>query len=237
MSARRIAIGVVALAAIVAAVGIAVMVRPRPDTGPAGPTGTPAAAPEPSPAAGGALAPSTVQAVEAALAEWVAAWRGVDSAFDLRAFRSTQTGPIEYASALPFEPGNPSFVRARMPDYAYTPDRTRFVDPYIDLGPDTAVAVVDLTRKTWRRLLFCGTPCGFDGAAWLSADVLVVVGYAEPPGGPTCASPRSATCPSTPLLWLFDFSRDVRAQYEAPTAPGNIYPTYTRKKIDELPAN
>jgi hypothetical protein len=41
---------------------------------------------------------------------------------------------------------------------------------------DEAVALVDLRRRLSIRLLFCGTSCGFDDAAWIDQNTFVVTG-------------------------------------------------------------
>ncbi len=46
-------------------------------------------------------------------------------------------------------------------------------------SPDSEVALLDAAKGERTRLIFCGTPCRFEDAAWLNNEVVVVAGYSE----------------------------------------------------------
>ncbi len=181
------------------------------------------------------LAPS----VEAGLSEWLAVWRQGSPALDLTQFQREHEGAMsaerEYYEA-PYDPANPqvaSFtnadLRLKAPLLLYSPDRTRFIDLYLGLemeerdgrvvagwDVDAGVALVDLSRKKWMRLLYCGPSCGYDDAMWIDNDTFVVVGYYE---DISSRCPGRSDCVVQPYLWLYRVSANTVTWYVGPAVP------------------
>ena len=110
--------------------------------------------------------------------------------------------------------------------YIFSPDRTKFIDPYVyfflteaqgrveaESDVDAAVVLVDLRRRLSMGLLFCGTPCGFDDAVWVDNDTFVVTGWSEQ--WDTCGEgdPR---CTYVALLWVYHLSANRVSKYIGP---------------------
>ena len=82
------------------------------------------------------------------------------------------------------------------------------------LDVDSGVALADLKNNTWKRLMFCGTPCHFDDAAWINNDVFVVVGESEYYEENYCLN--NNPCPRVATLHVFDLSTNVVTLYYGP---------------------
>jgi hypothetical protein len=78
---------------------------------------------------------------------------------------------------------------------------------------DTGVALVDLQRRKWMRLLYCGPSCGYDDAAWIDDDTAVVAGYEEQ-FSPLC--PSRSDCVVRPYLWVYMLSANSLTWYVGP---------------------
>ncbi len=157
--------------------------------------------------------------LEAKLPEWIETWKTSSPGFMVAAFRTVKSEPLAYTSERPYIPGEPA-ERLRQPLYVYSPDRSRFIDLFVTMelskeheklvaafDVDSAVELVEIGGKVRRRLGFCGPGCTFDDTAWLTNDVLVVVGAHE---DEHC---QSSPCGWYPDLFLYDLSRRTTTQY------------------------
>jgi len=152
-------------------------------------------------------------AIERALPLWVESWRGKDPSFTVSTFTLVREGAYTPEYTVAFSPSDDEDIRERL--YACSSGRSRCVDPYVltsfersDDGievmsdVDQGVALIDMKKKTWTRLLFCGPSCGFQDAVWLDTETIAVVGSEthepgkrdEPcTGGRPCVAAATAT--------------------------------------------
>lgn len=162
--------------------------------------------------------------IEEKLPLWVNMWRSSVPNFSISAFKKIEEKKImvEVESLLDSEDDKlDEMLRV------YSPDKTKYVDPHLDIGifeedgkiqagldVDSGVALADLTNKTWKRLMFCGTPCHFDDAVWINDDVFVVVGESEYYEGNSCMDGNP--CPHVATLDVFDLSNNTVTHYYGP---------------------
>ena len=176
---------------------------------------------------------SVALVIEKQLQSWMALWRAGNPQFNLTAFEKLHEKVIVPEQEHPYDPSqeNPS----RKLVYVFSPNRMRFIDPYLGMElweqdgkivagfePDSGVALVDLNEKTWKRLLFCGTPCGFQDVTWIDNDTFAVVGssvYDQAGQLAHCTETdedSSRGFCTIPMLYIFDLARNVRSTYTAP---------------------
>ncbi len=157
--------------------------------------------------------------LEAKLPEWVEGWRTFSPGFTVTAFKWVGAGSLTYGVERPYISDEPA-EQLRQPLYVYSPDRSRFIDLFVTMelskeheklvaafDVDSAVELVEIGGKVRRRLGFCGPGCTFDDAAWLTNDVLVVVGAHE---DEHCTS---SPCGWFPDLFFYDLSRRTTTHY------------------------
>lgn len=168
------------------------------------------------------IEPENVALAEAHLKDWFKAWKAVAAGFDIRLFKKVMEGDI---GGYSYPPGTWRLDERRRPLYVFSPDRTRFVDPYggmelVEVNGrlmaafdiDSSVTLYDLKTSQALRLAFCGTTCTFDDAIWLSNDLIAVVGRSEEWSCGTSSQP----CSWVPMLILFDLSRKTNSIYLGP---------------------
>ena len=169
--------------------------------------------------------------MEDKLQTWVMLWRQVIPKFNVAEFRKFQETTIIPDMPAEYEP-YPAYGggELRKMIYVYSPDSTKFVDPYLETSlleengeicwgrdVDSGVALVDLRKNTWKQLLYCGTPCFFNDAAWISNRDFVVVGVSEyyPPNGEERCSVNTK-CTWAATLCVFDLSRNSAVYFYGP---------------------
>ena len=180
---------------------------------------------------------SAASTIEKQLPNWVRAWREIDPEFNPAAFvklRGETTVPSGDGSHSPRQKD-----RLRELILVYSPDRSRFIDPYtgMDLWEedgrvmagfdvDSGVAIVDLRDNTWRQVLFCGTQCSFEDAAWIDTDRFLVVGsviFWPEDGRPDCPEPAEEGAKRScvaPALYVVDLAKNTVSSYLGPTTKG-----------------
>lgn len=198
-----------------------------------------------SPNPSSAMLPSTDPAdlrdltpsVEIPLREWLSAWRKVQPKLSLQDFQKRQTRAI----ATPWISAKVDLSRdLKLPLYAFSPDRHRVVDPFgglvldrkgkeIEAGfqPDSWVGLIDRKTSQVREIVFCGTPCGFHEALWLSNDQFVIAGHG--------AGRAQAGCPGghlhAPWIYLVSLSRNSITSYAGPESCSGVGSEYVIEKV------
>jgi hypothetical protein len=181
-------------------------------------------------------------AVEKRLKEWVVAWRAVLPGFSIAQFKAGPTsrgfldGPWQTADLSDMQ-GDP--LRAL---YVVSRDGRWMVNPYsgytilhgsVARDVDTAVLLIDRKTSRQRQILYCGTACGFDDAAWITNDVFFVAGWGE--------SNRKACSggywPGSPDLVSFDVKRNSHTWYfyAGPGSCRGIQPFADQKIMRKIP--
>lgn len=158
--------------------------------------------------------------MEAHLKDWLNSWKAVAPEFDIRQFKKVWEGQSR-ENPYPLDTG--MLDETRRPLYVFSPDRTRFVDPYVGMGldkengrlvavfdVDSSVTLYDLRTSRAVRLAFCGAACTFEDAIWLSNDLIALVGRSE-----SCGA-TAQPCAWGPMLMLFDLSRPTDSMYLGP---------------------
>lgn len=138
------------------------------------------------------------------LGGWIGAWGGPIPGFTADSMRLATADSLVFQVEHPIQSDFEDLDLRRQVWWVPSPDGRWSVDPNIGAGivragdgiavhreADSEVALIDLPAGVMKRVLFCGTPCSFDGARWIRPDVFLVTGYSEfefgPPwrGGPT----------------------------------------------------
>lgn len=232
-----LAIGVGLLTGVNTSVAIAQQITPVPrSTLTPAPTSAPLPAPAAPPVMKSASAFSAIASVvESKLPIWVDLWRQAVPGFEVSKFSKTGEGAIKSESPDGSSCGSPQPNQLREIMYVYSPDKTRFVDPRVYLylsenngkieggfDADSAVALFDLRSNECKRVLFCGTPCGFDDAVWIDNNRFVVVGDHEhhPKNEERCAV--NTKCTWVASLHVFDLSANVVTVYVGPETESRI---------------
>ncbi len=133
----------------------------------------------------------------------------------------------------PYEEDDREKLRRRV--YVSSPDKKKCLDPFVGMDLyrnngriraafdiDSGVALIDLRSKEYKRLLYCGTPCGWDEARWLDNHSFVVAGseedasYKNVPG--TRFNPGHL-----PTLHLFDLSKNEVTWYKGSPVTGATF--------------
>ncbi len=182
-----------------------------------------------------------VPLLETKLPEWVEGWRTLSPGFTITAFKWVGASSLTYEIERPYISDEP-VEQLRQPLYVYSPDRSRFIDLFVTMelfkengklvaafDVDSAVELVDVEGKVRRRLGFCGSVCTFDDAAWVTNDVLVVVGAHE---DEHCTS---SPCGWFPVLSLYDLLRKTTTHYAGPDAIRDAPVGPWRKLRKQLP--
>jgi hypothetical protein len=173
----------------------------------------PTAAPEPHKEDIGEL-PETIRG-RREFRDWLAAWKEVEPYVSLSEFEKSDERAIDVSrlTESAIVPAKEDLFEPRSNRYAWSPDRNRFAD-FLSAygGPDHAFTV-------WNRggdgkietLEYCGTPCRYDDAFWLTDDQLVLLSGIEAlkdDGTPYCpgADEGEATCFQRLLVTLYDFA-------------------------------
>src|SRR5712691_8203670 len=146
--------------------------------------------------------------VERELPLWVELWRKRVPSFAVSSFTPVREGPFTPEYTVEFTPSEDEDIRRRL--YACAPDRSLCVDPYVLTSferqadrieslsdADQGVALIDMKKKTWTRLLFCGTGCSFQDAAWLDGDTLAIVGSTDEPTNADAPCTQNGSCPAS----------------------------------------
>lgn len=175
--------------------------------------------------------------IGARLRPWLVAWTTVAPGLELRQFKKAYESSIRDV-VFPIDTVLDG-RRDRL--YVFSPDKRRFVDPYgglvlfeeqgqlkAGLDVDSWVTVFEVKTSTARRIAFCGTPCGFQDAAWLSNDLLIVAGVSEEPA--CIAGP--APCRWAPAFWVFDLVRNTSTVYVGPSVQ-DPPDDYVRRRVQE----
>lgn len=187
----------------------------------------------------------TAPVINEKLSLWVRMWKEIKPDFSIASFTK-----ISEQRIVPEETARGEFPADEIKDFmrVYSPDRTKFVDAHASVGltlengvltpmfePDSSVELTDLQNKTVRRLLFCGTPCGFDDAVWIDSETFAVVGHTEyyPPSGEVRCT-VDTTCTYVATLHVFDLRQGKVSLYYGPeseTQPDNyLYSRYPELK-------
>jgi len=122
------------------------------------------------------------------LADWTTYWRRYDPAFALDSLRWSVIDSIHVAGTEPLS--DSVRTRAALRWYAWSPDRTRAVDPdtyrewepetgTFGYEPDARAVLYDFAQYHAQVLESCGTPCRYDDARWLDRDRFVLMGWIE----------------------------------------------------------
>lgn len=143
--------------------------------------------------------------VEAGLANWLPKWiievrKHRNPAFPGVNFTLQYDEPIDSRLTAP---ASEDELRERNEDEErrYSPDRLKYIDlsgAFGEMEPDTEVALVDLTKKERRRILYFGPAVGIDDAAWIDAETFIIAGHDEETGNVRIQGTRSE-----PVIWLF----------------------------------
>ncbi len=153
---------------------------------------------------------------------WVASWKPAAPDFDLMQLRKVLEEPL----AEDWQPLDmKSLDQRRQPLYVFSPDRTRFMDPYGGMelvekdgrliaafDIDQSITLYDTATSQEMRLVFCGTACSLEDGIWLSNDVIAVVGTSM---DWSCQS-TPGPCDWGPMVLMFDFSRKIESIYVGP---------------------
>lgn len=169
-----------------------------------------------------------VSVVENKLPIWINLWRQAIPGFKVSSFRKISEETIKPDVEYPYSPSQQSKLREII--YAYSPDKTKFVDTrggmelYEENGKlkaafdiDSDVGLIDLKSNKYNRLLFCGTPCGFDDAIWIDNNIFVVVGQTEyyPANGEERCTVNTK-CTWVATLHVFDLTKNIVTLYYGP---------------------
>ncbi len=180
--------------------------------------------------------------VEKQLKEWVVAWRAVLPGFNIAQFKTSPAsrgfldGPWQAAdlSDIQSDPLRPLYVVSRDGRWmvnlysGYT-----IVHGSVARDVDTAVLLIDRKTSRQRQILYCGTACGFDDAAWIANDVFFVAGWGD--------APRKACSDGywhgAPNLVSFDVKRNSHTWffYGGPGACRGIQPFADQKIMKKIP--
>jgi hypothetical protein len=154
------------------------------------------------------------------LAHWVVYWRGYDPAFTLDSLRwdLTDTILVERTGAITDSLRNTATARW----WAWSPDRTRAVDPdwYREWDPDrkefmyepdAQSELLDFTTRTGSYLTFCGTGCRNDDAVWLDRERFVLMGWQDADNGDSLFQPAVTVYDLDRRTTAIGLGRGVRA--------------------------
>ena len=149
--------------------------------------------------------------IEEELAHWFAAWEPMIPDFSMADVKEVQSGLIkrDIFDAVSQEQLNAIMeleVELDMPLLFPSPDEEWALFVSANIEPDSEVALISLAEGAYERLLFCGTPCAWDGAGWLNTERFVVTGYMESDDAQSV----------TPTLHTFDLSNDTVTEYHGP---------------------
>ncbi len=168
----------------------------------------------------GAAADSTLAAFTAApdFVTWLGQWQKVDAYVGQSEFTRA-----EVAALVPTDPFSPPASSLQPPQanrFAWSPDKSKFVDFLSNYGdPDSKLTVFNRAGSAQTETIdFCGTPCRFDSAFWLDDSRAVVLGRAEgtkADGTPLCigAAGDANKCYSHLTVTVYDFGRATKQRY------------------------
>lgn len=124
------------------------------------------------------------------LDDWVGWWQNLIPGFTLKQMGLSGSAEIgnDVSGTWQSQAGD-----LEEPLYIYSPNRRYLVDMISGeamigekdgkivgyFGPDQEVTLADTREGVSKRIAFCGTHCGYDGAVWLNDNVLVLAGYNE----------------------------------------------------------
>lgn len=196
-------------------------------------------------------AKATVEIPEEVIREfgdWFDIWRNIDR--DVRPDRFTVQGRNTFAwspaeSLSVYSSLHSMTLNDRFPLLARSPDSMKALDPYLTwdggFDADVGVAMIDFRDSTWGRLMYCGTPCSFEGAVWITGSSFAVVeSRRERRGKGTTEAPDSSI--AFPLVHIFDLFDSSRTVYAGPSVPESLYEksgliSYAGGRIQELLAS
>ncbi len=158
---------------------------------------------------------------------WVELWREHVPSFAVSSFTPAGEGSFTPEYTVAFTPLEDEETRSRL--YACSPDGSRCVDPYVLVSferqddrieslfdADQGVALIDMEKGTWTRLLFCGTLCAFHDAAWLDDDALAIVGITHEPKSPEDPCGQSGSCAASATLAIIDLEHRRTRMFRGP---------------------
>lgn len=165
---------------------------------------------------------------------WVAHWGKMIPGFDLEEFGKNYEGKLPEIQFDLDEENRPGKMmqQMRMP----SPDSSLLLDLYSykiviteengevqgSFNPDSEAAIVDPVRDKKYRLVFTGTAGGIEDGFWISADELVVTGFAELEDG------------SAPVYWHINLKENSIAQYQYPEAVAYARHAYLKQKFPDI---
>jgi len=183
-------------------------------------------------------------AVERALPLWVESWRGKVPSFAVSTFTLVREGPYTPEYTVAFSPSDDEDLRERL--YLCSSGRSRCIDPYVltsfkrtddGIEPmsdvDQGIALIDMKKKTWTRLLFCGPSCGFQDAAWLDAETIAVVGFETHDREEPCTEDKP--CLTSATATIIDLRRGRILAFEGPETPDPVHADeYLARRLSAL---
>jgi len=78
-------------------------------------------------------------------------------------------------------------------------------------------------EKDFSSLLFCGTPCAFDGAMWIDDEKFVVTGYSEIHPNQTEGCIGDQPCTIVPTLHVFDLADGTVTEYSGSEVSADVF--------------
>jgi hypothetical protein len=154
------------------------------------------------------------------LPEWIETWRVAVPGFTADSMRLASAEPLVFQYERPIESSFEDLELRRRHWWVPSPDGRWAVDPNTGVGivregdgigfardVDSEVALVDLEAGLMKRVLFCGTPCSFDGARWIATDVFLVTGDSEYQFRPWRGGP---------MVYVVDLGRSRLETYRGP---------------------
>lgn len=170
------------------------------------------------------------EVVEKKLPLWLSVWRKTIPDFSIAKFEKIKVEKI--SAQIEGSLDNTEEDKLYEILYVYSPDKTRYVEPHGNIGlfeengkinagfdPDSAVSLVDLKNKTYKRLLFCGPGCSFDDAIWMNNNVFAVVGededYGDNGNGKNTCGADNNPCPHVATLSVFDLANNTVTFYHS----------------------
>lgn len=153
------------------------------------------------------------------LSDWIAAWQQFNPEFSLSQMNKMRSNTIQPDISEPLELHE--YLLDMQEEYPYSilfpsPDlmTVAYVSP--SGSPDSEVAILKPEENLYERVLFCGTPCNFDGAMWIDNDRFVVTGYSEIHSNQRNGCIADQPCTVVPTLHIFDVVNGTVIEYAGP---------------------
>lgn len=160
------------------------------------------------------------------LTDWAAAWQEFIPGFEPSQMQKIQSGPITpdisdplelHENILDLQEEFPYSILFPSPNFM----KVVFVSP--SGSPDSAVAILSPEENLYERVLFCGTPCAFDGAVWIDDEKFVVTGYYEIHPDQMNGCMGDELCTVVPTLHVFDLNKNSVTEYYGPEVESDVF--------------